>query len=229
MDVRSVSGQQSSPAPSTVGKTTAITAESGRDTFLRLLVAQLEHQDPLSPMENADFTAQLAQFSTLEQIEKMNTHLSSLVQAQEALNRMQTNMQAASLIGKEVKVQGNTMHVQEGKASPVSYSLAAYSPKVTIQIVNESGSIIQTLEELNKGAGEHAVPQHSGADSLSRLPDGKYTVVVTARDGAGQPVSAQTLIQGRVDGVEYKDNRPYFLIGGNKLEFDAVVSVQAQE
>jgi flagellar basal-body rod modification protein FlgD len=180
-------------------------------------------------MENADFTAQLAQFSTLEQIEKMNTHLSSLVQAQEALNRMQTNMQAASLIGKQVKVQGNTMHVQEGKASPVSYSLAADSPKVTIQIRNESGSLIQAFEELNKAAGEYAVSQPGGADPLSRLPDGKYTVEIIAQDRAGQPVSTQTLIQGRVDGVEYQDNRPYFLIGGNKLAFDAVVSIQEQE
>ena len=60
------------PEPaSTAGKTGTITAAEGRDTFLRLLVAQLEHQDPLKPMENADFTAQLAQFSMLEQIESI--------------------------------------------------------------------------------------------------------------------------------------------------------------
>jgi flagellar basal-body rod modification protein FlgD len=226
MDVHVVSSQKFPPSSTTTGSAATKAAEAGRDTFLRLLIAQLEHQDPLSPMENADFTTQLAQFSTLEQIEAMNTNLQAFLSSQEALNDAQAGMHAASLIGKDVQVRGNTMRVQQGEASRVSYTLAANSSEVSIRVFDQTGTLVQSLRRSNQPAGAYEIPR-SGKDSEAiRLPDGSYRVEVIALDSTGQPVAVETLIQGRVEGVEYIEKHPHFLIGGNRTPVSEVVSIR---
>jgi flagellar basal-body rod modification protein FlgD len=224
MDVNHVSKQAQPVASSPLGGMGGQAAEAGKNTFLQLLVAQLEHQDPLSPMENAEFTSQLAQFSSLEQMEAMNANLTSLVAAQEAMN----GVQAAALIGKDITAQGNTTQVHQGTASPLQYSLAANSAKVTINIFNQTGQLVQTIEAGNQGAGEQIVPwQGNGAEQLS-LPDGVYHFEVAAADGSGNPVAVDTFMQGRVDGVEYDANQAYLLVGDNRVKLNQVVSVHDQ-
>jgi flagellar basal-body rod modification protein FlgD len=215
----------STPTASLVGKTGAISAAEGRDTFLRLLVAQLEHQDPLKPMENADFTAQLAQFSMLEQIETMNTNLRAVVEAQQALTDLQAKMQASDLIGKEVKIRNNTMQVQNGQPNPMSYKLAAPSAQVTIQVVDRSGQTLQTFALTNQAAGDYVVPQTGATGGVDKLPDGEYSIKVTATDNAGEPVAVETFVQGRVNGIEYSTDQPYFVIGTRRVAFSEILSI----
>jgi flagellar basal-body rod modification protein FlgD len=215
-----------SSATSTGGKTASVSAEESRSTFLRLLVAQLEHQDPLKPMENADFTAQLAQFSMLEQLEAMNTNLRSVVDAEQGLNDLQTKMQATSLIGKEVRIKGNTLQIQDGQSTQTIYKLAAPSTHVTVEIRDAIGRPVKVFEEVNVPAGEYFVPRDATDNWVQQLPKGKYTVQVNAKDGAGQPVAADMFIQGRVNGVEYDADKPYFLMGNNRVAFNDVVSIQ---
>src|SRR5918911_151771 len=121
MSVSSVAGEvlsKPSSAPTTASSsvTTASpgaaqgpTKESPKETFMKLLVAQLEHQNPLSPMDNMQFTQQLAQFTSLEQLQSMNANLSALMNAQTTTN----GLQAAALIGKQVQAQANTTHVSK--------------------------------------------------------------------------------------------------------------------
>jgi flagellar basal-body rod modification protein FlgD len=211
---------------SLVGKTGTVTAEESRDTFLKLLVAQLAHQDPLKPMENADFTAQLAQFSMLEQLEAMNKNLRSMVDAQQGLNGLETKMQATSLVGKEVTIKGNSIQVHSGHATKLAYNLPAPSAHVSIEILNGAGQPIQVFNETNKPAGQYTVPRYGKDDRAKKLPDGVYTARVTAKDGAGQPVAVETFIQGRVNGVEYGADQPYFLMNKNRVAFSDIVSIQ---
>jgi flagellar basal-body rod modification protein FlgD len=211
---------------SLVGKIGTVTAEDSRDTFLKLLVAQLEHQDPLKPMENADFTAQLAQFSMLEQLEAMNKNLRSMVDAQQGLNGLEAKMQATSPVGKEVAIKGDTTQVHDGHATKLAYNLAAPSAHVSIEILNGAGQPVQVFEETNKAAGQYAVPLYGKDKRAKKLPDGVYAVRVTAKDGAGQPVAVETFIQGRVNGVEYGTDQPYFLMNKNRVAFSDIVSIQ---
>jgi flagellar basal-body rod modification protein FlgD len=210
-------------------KTGAITAKEGRDTFLRLLVAQLEHQDPLNPMENSDFTAQLAQFSMLEQIESMNKNLRSMVDAQQALNGLQTKMQASSLVGKEVRIKGNSFQVENGKPSQLFYTLEAPSTEVVIEFQNKAGGAPERFIKANVPAGEYELPRDDKAvkDWLGKLTAGtkEYTVQIYAKDGAGQPVAADMFIQGRVTGVEYSADQPFFLMGKHRLAFSDLVRI----
>jgi flagellar basal-body rod modification protein FlgD len=223
MDINQVSTQQTPPPEASFpGSAAGSTAEAGRDTFLKLLIAQLEHQDPLSPMENMDFTAQLAQFSSLEQMEAINANLTSLVSAQTAVN----GMQAADLIGKEVAGQGNTTQVRQGTASPLQYSLSNNSAKVTIRVFDQNGQLVQTIDRVNQPAGQQTVPwQGTGVDQ-GTLPDGNYRFEVVAEDEAGNPLQVDTFMQGRVEGVLFDANQTYLLVGGNRMELSTVVSVK---
>ena len=226
MSVNTVSNQQvPSPSP-TAGNITANTAEAGRDIFLRLLVAQLEHQDPLSPMENANFTAQLAQFSTLEQIEAMNKSLTALISTQEALSSRQANMQAASLIGKDVQVRNDTVQVKDGNWSSLAYTLPGNAAAVSINIFDQAGQLRQSLSKANQAAGEHPVPRYGDDKQVTQLPDGMYRVLVTAQDALGQSVPVETMSQGRVDGVAYVDNQAHFLMGGRRVAFSDIIGIR---
>jgi flagellar basal-body rod modification protein FlgD len=226
MEVHTVSGQKQPLSSPTAGNALTKSAEAGRDTFLRLLVAQLEHQNPLSPMENADFTAQLAQFSTLEQIEAMNKNLASLVDAQKALNTTQASMQAASLIGKEVQVRQETMQIKNGTWSPLAYTLPSNALEVTINILDQAGQLRQSLQKVNLAAGEQPVPRYNDDTQVAQLPDGTYRVVVTARDAIGQTLTLPTVQQGRVEGVAYADNQAHFLMGGRHVAFSDIVGIR---
>ena len=211
------------PSPSaglaTLDSTAQSTAQAGRDTFLRLLIAQLEHQDPMSPMENADFTAQLAQFSALEQLEAMNTNLNSLITAQGTLQAVQ----ASALIDKDIVAKGDIVQVHQGAGGPLAYELMADSRMVRIRLFNAAGQLVQTLVPGPQAAGHHSVALDK---SQSVVPDGTYRFEVVAEDGTGAPVAVQTFMRGRVDGVEFEDTKAFLTVGGQRIALDAVTSVK---
>lgn len=221
MQVSNVSGQTAAAAPPTSGRA----KDASRETFLRLLIAQLEHQDPLSPAQGAEFTAQLAQFSALEQLQTMNTNLDALVAAQERLK----GLQAADLIGKEVKAQGSTVSLRQGNTSPLQYALAADSPKVMISILDNAGNLVRSLETLGQKAGEQSVSWDGKNAQGVALPDGEYRFVVVARDSAGNPVGVETFLQGKVEGVEYVEGHPSLLVGGRRVALASLLSVKPEE
>src|SRR5438093_12702480 len=134
MSVSSVAGEvltKPSPSTSTAAASTTTTSskattgtakEDPKQTFMNLLVAQLEHQNPLSPMDNTQFTQQLAEFTSLEQLQSMNANLSALMTAQTTTN----GLQAATLIGKQVQAHANTTPApKQAAATPLQYTLAA--------------------------------------------------------------------------------------------------------
>jgi flagellar basal-body rod modification protein FlgD len=221
MQVSNVSGQTAGAVSPTAGRA----QDTSRETFLRLLIAQLEHQNPLSPVEGAEFTAQLAQFSALEQLQAMNVNLDTLVTAQERLK----GLQAADLIGKEVKAQGSTISLRQGNTSPLQYALTTDSPKVTISILDNVGNVVRSIEKLAQKAGVQSVSWDGKTAQGVALPDGEYRFVVLARDSAGNPVSVQTFLQGKVEGVEYAEGQPSLLVGGRRVALTSLISVKPEE
>lgn len=220
-----VSNISSSQQVATATSSTGGREEVGQETFLQLLLAQLEHQDPLSPMENTEFTTQLAQFNTLEQMETINQTLQALLSEQETAN----TVQAANLIGKEVKAQGNTLYLQPDQSIPLSYRLLADSAKVTISIFNDAGNLVHTITQENQRAGDQVV-EWDGRDGQGvPLPEGAYIFLVSAEDAQGTSVPVETFIEGRVEEVHYEGDRPYLLIGKNRVDVSALVSVKESE
>jgi flagellar basal-body rod modification protein FlgD len=228
MSVSSVAGEvltkpSASTSTTTAGATQGATKESPKETFMKLLVAQLEHQNPLSPMDNTQFTAQLAQFTSLEQLQSMNANLSAMMSAQTTTN----GLQATGLIGKAVQAQADTTHIQkQGGATPLQYTLAANGAKVEIDVLDKDGNTVRTIAARDQKAGPQSVTWDGKNTQGVHLPEGDYHFKVTAADKAGNPVTVEELLKGTVEGVTYDGKQPYLVVGGNRVDLATLTDVK---
>lgn len=176
----------------------SVSGSDNEQRFLKLLVTQLNNQDPLNPMQNAELTSQLAQMSTVSGIEKLNATLSGLV------NQTGTNqvLQAASLVGTHVLSPGNqisTTAPKEGEAPaevPFAVQLPGTAGDVQVKIVDAAGRTVRTLELGSMAEGVNAVTWDGKADDGSVAPAGNYSfTVVASNDGTTVQATALTFAQ----------------------------------
>ncbi|VAX23921.1 Flagellar basal-body rod modification protein FlgD [hydrothermal vent metagenome] len=193
----------------------------GKDQFLTLLIAQIKHQDPMNPMENTEFTAQMAQFSSLEQLFSINDNLGSLTAATAATN----SAQGMNLIGKEVTVQGHSVHVTGGQASDIGFSLPDLAGEVSINVEDQAGNIVRTIELGPRGAGEHSIKWDGLNNNGKPLADSLYNYTVSATDISGNLVEANTYTRGVVDKVSFDNNVGYIHIGNKKYMLGEVLEI----
>ncbi len=191
----------------------------GQEAFLTMLVAQLENQDPLNPMEGTDFSAQLAQFSQLEQLIHMNKSMDSLTGSFSD----KSGANAVDFIGKQVTGNVNSLEVEQGFASGGVYNLAEPSD-VIITITNNQGKTVKTIVQGQQEAGTHSI-SWDGKDSQGKqVADGSYTYSVSANSGFGfTDIPAE--VSGVVEGIAYKNGNPYLVVQGAMLSPDAVTFV----
>jgi len=157
-----------------------------RDTFLKLLTAQLANQDPLNPMDNTAFVAQLAQFSALEQAIETNTRLGVLSVQQSGI----ANTAVASLVGREVTVKGTSVSLQgQGIGAPVGYTLEDDAASVQLSIRNEDGTVVRTIDAGEQRAGFQQVTWDGKDDAGNLLPKGNYSISVQAKSDADAAVA----------------------------------------
>ena len=195
--------------------------ELGKDDFLNLLVTQLQYQDPLNPMDSADFTAQLAQFSSLEQLTNMSTQLGELTATQTAL----TNSQAVAYIGRTVLSNGNASHITEGLAEPLQVNLDAPAAEVFISVYDTTGALRSTFSAHDMAAGRGTI-EWAGTDMNNNpLPDGNYRFEVAATDAAGEEIGVSPLSSGRVSGVTFKNGEAHLVVHGQSVRLDDIIEV----
>ncbi|MBW1752049.1 MAG: flagellar hook assembly protein FlgD [Deltaproteobacteria bacterium] len=206
------------------GVETSREKELGRNDFLKLLVAQLQHQDPLNPMESADFTAQLAQFSSLEQLFNVNDNLEVIKDSKNE----QVPENLLDYIGKEVKSIENNIAVYDGRASGGSYTLAKPGD-VIISILDGDGSEIRTIYKSGQDSGEYDFYFDGKDDQGHLVPDGDYTFSVQAVDSQGFPVVVDSGLSGKVTAVTYQGDIPYLVVGDQLLSPQAVTEVRLSE
>jgi len=182
----------------------------GRDAFLTMLVAQLKNQDPLNPMQGSDFSAQLAQFSSLEQLFNVNDNLKSI---QSTFNKgSEGNL--LDYIGKEVLSEGNTLTLKGAESLGANYCLDQ-SAATVINIFDADGLQIAQLTPGVQAAGIHKVEwDGTGADG-STYPDGAFTYKVLQLDQNGAYTAVDTGISGKITGVTFDQGTPYLLMGDN--------------
>ncbi|WP_243663294.1 flagellar hook assembly protein FlgD [Rhodothermus marinus] len=131
--------------------------ELDKEAFLRLLVTQLRYQDPINPLDSREFAAQLAQFSTVEQLIGINETLAAQSDAYAALAQGIHNSVAAGLVGKVIEAEGDRLTWGGEDPVPFRIELGDAAQQVSIQIRNEAGEVVRTIFLSPKAAGEHAV------------------------------------------------------------------------
>jgi flagellar hook assembly protein FlgD len=192
----------------------------GREAFLTMLVAQLRNQDPLNPMEGTDFTAQLAQFSTLEQQFTINDNLEAIKIALET--KPQNNLM--EFIGKEVVAESDTISVSEKKTTTGYYTIADPAD-VAIAIYAKDGTLMQNIYQRQKEAGTFPIKWDGKNLEGNTVPDGSYTFEIMALNDAGGQVEAKTTVEGKVTGVIYEKDIPYLQVGKMLLDPSTVTKI----
>ncbi|WP_420480268.1 flagellar hook assembly protein FlgD [Brevundimonas sp. FT23028] len=201
--------------------TGSATLASNFETFLTLLTTQLRNQDPLSPLDSNEFTAQLTQMAGVEQQLLTNDLLTSLLAAQSAGGLDN----ASNYIGKEVTAAWSATSLEDGKAT-WTYELGATASEVKLQVLNGSGTVVWEGSAPETGIGLHDFTwngQMTGGDTAE--DGGVYTLRVSATNANGGKIDSQTLIRGRVTGVEMYDGAPYLVIGDSILPLSTVISL----
>jgi len=182
----------------------------GKDDFLKLLTTQLQHQNPLNPLDGTEFTAQLAQFSSLEALQDISSQIKEMVMSQ---NSMQAAI-ATGMIGKKVKTGDGEISLK-GKAE-MNYSLPQDAAKVKISILDSSGKLVREVETASQATGRRTYIW-DGKDSNGKvLPDGTYKFKVEAFSASGNQIEVTPLSGGTVTGVSIENNTVYLVLDGNR-------------
>ena len=216
----------SASSPSTVNRNeynNALTNELGKDAFLRLLVTQLNYQDPLSPMQNEAFVAQLAQFSALEQMQNINRNLEDSIQANFLLNKAMNNSLVTTLIGKDVVASTDRFTYDPEGNIELGFRLSEPGKDVKINIYDEGGKLVRTLRLGFKPEGEHFV-QWDGLDMEGKpVASGEYRFEVEARTTKGKIMEGiSAMIRGQITGVKYEEGTAILLLGTIELSLGDV-------
>lgn len=195
---------------------------SNFETFLSLLTSQLKNQDPLSPVDSNQFTAQLTQMAGVEQQLLTNELLKSLVSAQGGGDLAS----ASNYIGKDATAAWSATKFKDGKAD-WSYEVASNADSVKLEVLDGSGNVVWSGDAPAKTTGVHEFSWDGDATTGNDgQEDQVYTLKVVAKDAAGGAIDAQVLTRGRITGVEMYDGEAYLTVGNSILPLSSVIALE---
>ncbi len=195
--------------------------EVGRDEFLVLFLAQLKHQDPLNPMDSTQFSSQLAQFSSLEQLFNVNENLESM----QALQDGTSYYQALQLMGREIEATGNIMY-----NDPVDGGMGGFSipdnAYCSVTIYDENGGFVNELILGFVGAGDNTFEWNGMTESGYLSGEGLYSFEVTAISEYGLQLPVESRIRGEVDRVNMDGETPIVYVGDIPLSLSQIMDIR---
>ncbi len=193
----------------------------GKEEFLKLLITQLQNQDPLNPMDDKEFVAQLAQFSSLEQLTNISEEVKAIKESS-----TQDLAGAVGFIGKEIKASGDQVSKNGEHVSTLYYSMDEPAVRMFFNIFDSQGNIVRTVEMPARQAGEYEFNWDGKDYSGAEVPDGNYKISMAAEGVHGQPVMIDTQVSGKVTGVQNIDGISYLrLSDGRIFKFSEVSEV----
>ncbi|KZL25354.1 flagellar hook assembly protein FlgD [Pseudovibrio sp. WM33] len=207
------------PNADTSGASTQNSINANFDLFISLLTTQVQNQDPLEPLDSAEYTNQLVQYTMVEQqvatTEKLEEQLTQL--------KTQSASQFVNYIGNEVTAQSATAQLKDDKAS---WNLDAVSAgKATISVKNSEGSEI-FYKEIDLDKGETTFEWDGISTSGAKAEDGAYTIDIITKDANGDPFAVQTEVKGKVDAVDFSTGDIILHMGDLKVPVGEVTGVK---
>ena len=218
-----ISPTQSGSTATASANVQAAVSALGSDVFLRLLVTQLQSQDPTNPVQNQDFVAQLAQFTTLEQATNTNDLLTQLI----GQDTQRTQLDLVNLIGRTIVSQGDTVSLGKDDEPTLAYALSGTANRVNIEVLGPNKEVIRTLSSTEPEApGAHQVQWDGLNESGDRVPEGAYQFRVKAEDVNKQPVPNFTFARERVMNIAFGTESPVVVQSGKTLNTQDIISIQ---
>jgi len=204
----------------------ATSSELGKDDFLKLLTTQLQNQTPSDPMKGREFAAQLAQFTSVEQLTSINSQLEGQKSGNGALAQSINDSMATNLIGRTVEATGKSINwTGDGKAT-VGFDVERPASEVTLTIRDAAGNAVRskTVEDVS---GSAEITWDGTTDGGSKVPEGAYSFDVSAADSDGEAIGISSHLEGTVDRITLKDGGTQLWLGGAKISMGRVQSVAA--
>ena len=194
-----------------------------QDDFLKLLISQLQNQDPLQPMDNQQFAAQLATFNSLGQLIDINSKLGTLQNTYAASNQLS----ATAMIGKEITTAANTVNLPSDGSAKIGFQLGANAARAVANVYNDAGVVVRQIDLGAQSAGERSVAWDGKDGSGKRLTSGLYRFEITAIDASGTKVAATGQLRGVVTGVKLTGGEAILEVGGVEVPLSSVTGVRS--
>lgn len=188
----------------------------GKNEFLKLLTHQMSNQDPMKPMDQQKFAADLAQFSQLEQLANINKSIEN----QGNDKNQQMKFYGASFLGKEIITNGTTVDY-DGKATDVNipYYMPHEGTNVIVRIYDDKNQMISQIEKEHVPQGNNSILWDGMQNDDTVAAKGDYRVEVIAFDENMERFAGQTKSTGLVEGVEFEGNETVLILEGHKKVF----------
>lgn len=187
---------------------TDTSAQGIQDRFLKLLVTQLQAQDPMNPMDNSQITSQMAQISQVSGMQTLNTAMQSLVQSQAA----NQSLMAATMIGKQALVPGNALSLTSGSNVQGAVNLSGAATDYTVSIADANGNVVDTLTVKSPSSGLNSFNWDGTDANGKQLPSGKYTFSAKATSASSAAVTATPYANQAVTAVSWASGSPQLIM-----------------
>jgi flagellar basal-body rod modification protein FlgD len=193
-----------------------------KDAFMKLMLTQMKNQDPTNPMQSHEMAAQLAQFTSLEQLQNVNTTLTDMKNAQAPTQ----SYQALNFIGKGVSGDSaKVFHADTDKAHDFRFTLPQDGAEVTIKVNDADGTTLRTYNLRDLKKGENKITWNAEDERGIRARTGDYQFVVEAKNAAGGKLAVTTAFEGTISGVNYTNEGPILLIGNQSIRLSDVKKI----
>jgi flagellar basal-body rod modification protein FlgD len=190
-------------------------ANLDKDAFFKLMLTQLKNQDPMNPLKNHEMAAQLAQFSTLEQMNNMNSTLTKI----EGKNSEPQNFQALNLIGKTVAGDSSKVtRTQFDKAHEFNFTAPQELTEANVKVLNQKGESVREYRMNNLKAGANKISWNGETDSGEKAQPGDYQFKITATGKGGQKLNVKTDFEGQITGISFSAEGPVLQVGSQSLK-----------
>lgn len=221
--IEALAGAGTVPAPNLTPTNPG--GEMGRDEFLQLLVAQLKNQDPMNPLNAEEFAAQLAQFSSLEQLMNINESIGEQISQTGDLMAATNQATALEVVGREVLAVGNSLDIGEDGPRPIVLGVGGEGGVGKVKIYDDEGHEVGQIHVSFEEGGRHEVEL---TGPLEALEPGRYSYEVELQDGVGSKVEVQTFSRILINGVRYGPGGPVLMSGDLEIPLSNVVEVLAR-
>lgn len=212
-----VTGVDSITSTNSATYSSTSTSDLDKDAFLKLMIAQLQNQDPLDPLDGTDYSAQLAQFSSLEQLQNINDSLNMSLDANYLLTQSINNTMTAGLIGKEVKIAGDSVTFEGQDQTTIGYDLIAPAHEMEINIYDENNQLIKTFSDLDLEAGQYKLNWDFTDNNGNKVSVGDYRVEIDATNLGLTSMEVAQYFVGKIEGVRYSVDGTSIVV--NNLEY----------
>lgn len=193
-----------------------------KDAFMKLMLAQMKNQDPTNPLKSHEMAAQLAQFSSLEQLQNVNTNLDEMKNAQKPTE----TYQSLNFIGKGVAGDSSKLTRLKGdKSHDFGFKISEGAQSAKIQIRDANGEVVRKIEMRDLKAGDNLYTWNGLDENGRSVPAGEYRMSIEALTSEGKKLAVKTDFEGVITGVNYTADGPVLLIGNQSVKLKDVKKI----